>query len=122
MSNANYKIVLSDKLYSIYKKAGTKNTLNSKERRSYELLIGNIELDILTNAAQLERCKLKHNLPDEIYNDLYPALINSDDKDLTLIELAKKTLFKLIITQNNEDISPPYFNLNDNNVIRNYII
>ncbi|MGL1931810.1 MAG: hypothetical protein OCC45_08625 [Desulfotalea sp.] len=118
-----HKIVLSDKLYSIYKKASCSCSLSSKERKAYESLIGNIELDILTNAEQIQRCKDSHNLPEEIYDDLYPALITVDEqKDLSLNELSKQTLFKLIVTLKEEDIYPPYYNLRNQHIKRNYTI
>ena len=122
MSRA-YKVVLSDKLYSIYKRASLSCPLNAKERRAYELLIGNIELNVLTNAAQVQRCKDSQKLPDVIYDDLYPALLTVDDqKDLSLEALSKKTLFKLILTQSEGDVAPPYFNLKTPNINRNYTI
>jgi hypothetical protein len=122
MTNPIYKIVLSDKLYCIYKKA-TICKLKPTEMQSYENLIGNIELDILTNAAQLERCKKNHNLPNEIYDDLLPVLLAvGDEGDLSLEELSKKTLFKFIVTQANEHVEPPYLNIKNNDVKRNYNI
>ncbi|WP_163371248.1 hypothetical protein [Endozoicomonas acroporae] len=72
MTETKYKIVLSDKLYSIYQKATTQHPLSSKERKAYELLLENIEHKILTNAAQLKRCKDSHGLPKEVFDDLYP--------------------------------------------------
>lgn len=123
MSNSNYKVVLSDKLYSIYKKASLPIALNTKEKKSYETLIGKVELDILTNLEQLDRCKQSHGLPDAIYNDLLPALLNDDaHRGLSLEELSKKTLFKFIITQSNNNVALPYFNINESHVTRNYNI
>lgn len=122
MTAPSYKIVLSDKLFSIYKKASTQEKFNAKERKIYESLIGNIELDILTNAAQLERCKQSHNLPKVVYDDLYSVLLTSDDKDLSLTELSKNTLFKLVVTQAENEIEPPYFNLKKQHLLRNYTI
>jgi len=121
--NRGYKVVLSDKLYSIYKRASLSCTLSAKERRAYELLIGNIELNVLTNAAQVQRCKDSHKLPYVIYDDLYPVLLTVEDqKDLSLEALSKKTLFKLILTQSQGDVAPPYFNLKTPNINRNYTI
>lgn len=123
MSNFRYKVVLSDKLYSIYKRASLSVPLSTKEKKAYEALIGNVELDILTNLAQLERCRETHGLPDEIYKDLHPALLNAGDLcHLPLEELSKRTLFKFIITQSSENVSPPYFNLKEHHVKRNYNI
>ncbi|MFK8770811.1 MULTISPECIES: hypothetical protein [Aeromonas] len=123
MSNFRYKVVLSDKLYSIYKRASLSGTLSTKEKKAYEALIGNVELDILTNLAQIERCRETHGLPEEIYNDLRPALLNAGDLcHLTLEELSKKTLFKFIITQSSDNVAPPYFNLKEHHVKRNYNI
>ena len=121
-TSSNYKMVLSDKLFTIYKKASTQHPLNSKERKIYESLIGNVELDILTNLAQLKRCKEQHSLPDIIYNDLVNPLIADEDKDLTLIELSKKTLYKFILTQAENETNPPYFNLKQLNIARNFTI
>lgn len=123
MASLSYKVVLSDKLYSIYKKASVSNSLKTKERKAYEALIGNVELEILTNLAQIERCKATYNLPDEIYNDLLPALLTVDDqKSLSLDELSKKTLFKLIVTQSDDEVNPPYFNVKKKHIQRNYNI
>jgi hypothetical protein len=98
-------------------------TLNAKERTAYENLIANIELDILTNAEQLNRCKEHHNLPIEIFNDLYPALLAvGDEGDLSLEDLSKKTLFKFIVTQADEQVEPPYLNIKNNDVKRSYNI
>jgi len=122
MTESIYKVVLSDKLYSIYKKASTQCPLKAKERKAYDALVGNVELDILTNAAQLQRCKDNHKLPDEVYDDLHPVLLTSDDKDLPLHDLSKKTLFKLILTQANGETLSPYFNLKEKHIKRNYTI
>ncbi|MEC6814000.1 hypothetical protein VXS05_02895 [Photobacterium toruni] len=123
MADLSYKIVLSDKLFSIYKKVAASCNLSSKERRSYDLLMGNIELNILTNAAQVQRCKDHHNLPDVVYDDLYPMLLSIDDqKDLPLDELSKITLFKLIVTQDENEVSPPFFNIKKQDIQRSYTI
>lgn len=122
MMASNYKIVLSDKLFSIYKKASTGIILKSKERKAYEALMGNIELPILTNAAQLVRCKEKHHLPDVVYKDLHPVLLNSENKDLSLIDLSKNTAFQLVVTQDENETEPPYFNLKNKHLLRNYTI
>ncbi|ACA85003.1 hypothetical protein [Shewanella woodyi] len=123
MTRPSYKVVLSDKLFSIYKKASLPCLLRAKERKAYDLLMGNIELDILTNAAQVQRCKDDHNLPEEVYNDLYPILLNLDDqKDLSLEQLSKETLFKLIVTIADGENSPPFFNLKKQHIKRNYTL
>lgn len=123
MTKPSYKVVLSDKLFSIYKRASVSSPLSTKERKAYDLLMGNVELDILTNAAQVQRCKDSHNLPNEVYTDLYPTLLSLDDqKDLSLEDLSKITLFKLIVTQTEGDVNPPYFNLKKQYIKRNYTI
>ncbi|WP_076410422.1 hypothetical protein [Shewanella sp. UCD-KL12] len=123
MTRSSYKVVLSDKLFSIYKKASVPCPLKAKERKAYDLLMGNLELDILTNAAQVQRCKDGHNLPDEVYDDLFPMLLTLDDqKNLSLEELSKETLFKLIVTISDGENSPPYFNLKKKYIKRNYTL
>lgn len=123
MSSYKYKVVLSDKLFSIYKKSAGGVILSPKERKAYELLISNLEFEILTNLAQLNRCRIHHSLPDEVYYDLQPALLSDEENiKLSLVELSDKTIFKLIITQDSNNVEPPYFNIKDSKINKNYMI
>lgn len=123
-TNTSSKVVLCDKLYSIYKRSLSTDAsrLKAQEIKKYEKLISNIELDVLTNLAQVQRCVAEQNLPQVILDDLQPSLIDSPTKAVGLIALAQETFFKLVITCNDANREPPFFNLTHSPIKKLYSI
>jgi len=123
-ANISNKVVLCDELYSIYKRAlfSGISRLSKSEFKMYEKLVSNIELDILTNFAQIQRCVKEQKLPQVISDDLQPSLIISANSDVELAVLAQDTFFKLVITCNDTQRAPPFFNLTHSPIRRLYSI
>lgn len=107
MSTA-HKLVLSDKLFTIFENFRSKGVDISIDKDIYFNLFSRIKLPYLTNAKQIVRCESQ--LPKEIVDDLLPYHLNMSIKDETLEELSIRTVHRVILSDNEDKI--PFININ----------
>ena len=107
MSTA-YKLVLSDKLFTIFENFRSNGVDTSIDKDIYLNFFSKIKLPYLTNAKQIVRCK--EHLPREIVDDLLPYHLNMSIKDETLEELSIRTVHRVILSDNEDKI--PFININ----------
>jgi hypothetical protein len=115
------EIVLSDQLFSLYKRFYSLDNPTAKQVRVYEKLLNKVSFPIDTNAAQVINCKNNHDLPEHIYDDLIAPLLSIENND-SLETLSQSTFYKLILTTNDADRGFPYFNINRNEIDKVYSI
>jgi len=115
------ELVLSNKLFSLYKRFHSIESPTTKEIRTYEKLLNKISFPIETNAAQIINCKASHNLPEHIYDDLIAPFLSVGNYE-SLENLSQSTFYKLILTTNDVDRCFPYFNINKDEIDKVYSI
>lgn len=115
-----HKIVLSDALFICYENFNRIDHLNNTEKKRAKRLLSCYRAPHLTNIAQLNRCKSQ--LPDVVYDRLAPALAQASHRNQALEDLARKTLYQLILTEDETHRQLPYFNIKQKNVESNYTI
>lgn len=113
------ELVLSDKLFSLYKRFYSIDKPTIKQIRMYEKLLNKVSFPIKTNAEQVINCKASHNLPEHIYDDLIAPLLSVGNYE-SLENLSQSTFYKLILTTNDADRCFPYFNINKNEIDKIY--
>jgi hypothetical protein len=112
-------LVLSDKLFSLYKRFYSIESPTTKQIKVYEKLLNKVSFPIETNASQVINCKESHNLPEHIYDDLIAPLLSVGNYE-SLEDLSKSTFYKLILTTNDADRCFPYFNINKDEIDKVY--
>ncbi|MFT4302711.1 MAG: hypothetical protein QM579_13275 [Desulfovibrio sp.] len=106
--SSTHKLVLSDSLFTVFEKFRLNGVDTSIDKDVYFNLFSRIKLPHLTNAQQIVRCK--DHLPKEVVDDLLPRYLSIAIKDETLEDLSLKTVHRVILSDNKDQV--PHANIN----------